>query len=323
MKKNLFILLLITAVISNAQNSELKLASDVWPPFTDKKEKDALAFELVEEAFNRINIHTNFVVTDFKNVLTGIETEKFQGSSALWKTKEREELLLFSDAYLNNQLKLIGRSGSHVDLSSLKELSGKKIGLVKGYAYGNGLFEIPNLEIKYGKSAQENLENLISKNVDYILVDAILLQYMLNYQINDVSRLLEISKKPLINRSLHVALGKSVPNAKEIIERLNKEFKTMISDGSYNKILHMDWIRADVDGDGDLELIFTGDQLGTTEPTIAYNLQTEAHINDETAYYVNGVRYESWEDVPGKYKVELPEKIQYIPIDNFGVILNF
>lgn len=323
MKIILLILGLFSALVVCAQNPKLKLASDVWPPFTDVKSEETLAFDLVQEAFGRINIESEFVITDFKEVLAGIENEIFQGSSALWKNEEREKTLVYSDAYLHNQLILLGRKGSHVNIKSIAELEGKKIGLVKGYAYDDSLSMVPQLKITYSKSDQENLEHLISEEVDFILVDAILIQYLLNYQINDVSRLLDFAQEPLIVRSLHVALSKTLPNAEEIIENLNNEFKGMISDGSYNKILHLDWIRADVDGDGDLELIFTGEKAGIDEPAYTYNVHSGTTENTEKVYYINGVRYESWDDVPDEYKVKIPSNLTNVPVNSVGISISF
>ena len=44
--------------------------------------------------------------------------------------------MFFSDAYLENRLVLVGRSGTDVTAKSLTVLKGKRVAVVKGYAYG-------------------------------------------------------------------------------------------------------------------------------------------------------------------------------------------
>ena len=45
------------------------------------------------------------------------------------------------------------------------------------------------------------------------------------------------------------------PAQADEIEKFNAEIKKMQADGTYNIILRLDWIRADVDGDGRTELV--------------------------------------------------------------------
>ena len=79
----------------------------------------------------------------------------------------------------------------------------------------------------------------------------------------------------------------------------------MISDGTYNKILQLNWIRADVDGDGKLEMV-GGDQTGKAAPTSSYAVWFEDSSPSSTTnrYYVGGQIYQGWDNVPSQYKVQ-------------------
>ena len=50
----------------------------------------------------------------------------------------------------------------------------------------------------------------------------------------------------------------------------------MIADRTYHKLLHVDWIVADIDGDGIPEYIPASDQAGKAPPQHAYSLATTA-----------------------------------------------
>lgn len=286
-----------------AQTDTLKLSMDVWPPFTNVEGEKSIATEIVEKALEGININSQYIVNEFEKVTEGINSGKYNGSPAFWKSDEREQNLFFSSPYLKNQLILVGRKGTNVDLNSFIELKGNRIGLVEGYAYADSLTEVEDLQITYGQNDQENLENLLSEKIDYMLVDALLIQYLLKYELNNVSALLEFAKQPLIVNPLYLALRKDVPDAENILTQFNAEIKKLMANGSYNDILELDWIRADVDGDGYLEIIHHGEDGGTGSPELAYDISS-TDAEKPTRYFINNTLYDSWEDVPDQYKVQ-------------------
>jgi ABC-type amino acid transport substrate-binding protein len=297
----------------HAQEEPLNLASDVWPPFTNVKGERTLALDIVRESLKKKNIQVDFTILDFNSVMDEITSGKAHGSAALWKSPERESFLYFSEAYLDNQLVLVGQKGSEVTATSFADLEGKRIGVVQDYAYGDELKKGKNNEIVHGDNDQQNLERLMSGELDYILTDAILLTYLMNYQMNDVTEFLEIGKNPILVKHLHFAIRKDVPNAEKIISDFNESIHTMMADGTYNKILGLNWVRADVDGDGSLELVLSGKQAGEDEPGNAYNVLHSP--NQSGQYYVDGRMYNSWNDVPNEYKVQ-PPKVSSDPYQN-------
>lgn len=306
MKSILTIAFLLIATILTAQIESLKLSSDVWPPFTDVEAEKSIALDIVEEALKSISIRAEFEIVEFSLVMDGTKSGESDGSAAFWKDESREEYLAFSDPYLQNQLILVGRKGSNVAVSSFTEIEDKRIGVVENYAYGDELWEGKGNEIISGSSNQQNLERLISEEIDYFLVDALLIQYMLKYQLNDVREILEIGKNPMIVKPLHLAIRKDIPDADMILTKFNEAIKTMMADGSYNEILELNWVKADVDGDGELELVLSGNEAGTSEPDNSYNILYSEKGKSSGGFYVDGTKYNTWNEVPDSYKVDLP-----------------
>lgn len=321
MKQLLALFLFLISLNGFSQKVELKLASDIWPPFTNVEDEKSISFDIVKEALNGVEVEVAFEILEFEDVLGGIEKKKFDGSAALWYSKDREKQLVYSEAYLQNQLILVGRKGSVVNATSFKELDGSKIGVVENYAYGNKMYDSADIELIYGKSDQKNLEHLLTKKVDYILVDALLIQYLLKYQLNDVSEFLEIGASPMITKSLHFALSKDFPNAKDIINKFNQEIDRMIVDGTYHQLLDLNWIRADIDGDGKVELVLIGDNAGVNPPSNSYGVH-QAVLGQSEGYVINGKHYSTWDDVPDSAKNPLP-KAEVSNYHEGGFILKF
>ncbi|MCX2743081.1 transporter substrate-binding domain-containing protein [Mangrovivirga sp. M17] len=301
MIRYIVLLLIIASVSVSGQIQKLNLASDVYPPFTNTSNKTSVALDLVSTALKRADIESYSSILPFGRVMTGIEANVFDGSAALWKTKEREEYLIYSEPYLENQLILVGLSGTDVDKGSIDELEGMTVGIVRNYGYGNDLFNRDNIHLVYGTDDQENLNKLIAGEIDVMLVDKLLIEYMLQIHLNEVKEKLAISSTPIIVKPLYLALQKDLPYADEIIESFNREIKNMISDGTYNRILNLNWISADIDGDGAAELVLNGDKAGISEPLSAYSVFSSTNIKNRN-YVIDNKEYENWNSIPQKYK---------------------
>ncbi len=308
---------------SHAQSLKVKLASDIWPPFTNVEGEQAFAIALVKEALQRSKIGMDAEILDFGEVTEGLREGKFDGSAAMWRNAEREKFLLFSDAYLENQLILVGPKGSNVSAGSFDDLQGKVVAVVGTYGYGAELDNAEGVEFRPGRNHQENLDRLLKGEVDYMLVDHLVVQYFLKYNEKEAKKYLAIGRKPLLRRSLHFAVRKDLPKGEFIIERFNQQIDAMLADGTYNRILQLNWIRADVDGDGRTELVLAGTKAGKSAPKTSYDVpsgsiaqQSEGPVN---RYWINGKLYNSWGSVPKDYKVDIPpiEGQPMLPVQGF------
>ena len=300
------VLLLIISILTYSQVEKVRLASDIWPPFTDSKGNTAFAVDLVKLALSRTGITVESDILDFPKVLESIQSGETDGSAALWKDINREKYMYFSDPYLHNQLILVGKKGSDVSQASLQELKGRTVGIVESYAYGSSIEEAAEVHWIPGKSDHENLQKLVEGEIDYILIDALLIQYLLNYQREKALQHIVVGENVLIKKSLHFAVRKDLEGAEELMKRFNNEVIKMIADGSYHRVLQLNWIQADVDGDGTVELVLNGNKAGDRPPQNTYSVfsssQSSSVSSQNTKYYIGGNFYQSWDKVPQEYK---------------------
>ena len=87
----------------------------------------------------------------------------------------------------------------------------------------------------------------------------------------------------------------------------------MIADRTYHRLLHVEWIRADIDGDGLAEYVPQSDRPGAVEPKRAYSLVFSEPSNLPTPkaqgrFLLGGSIYDGWTTVPDKFKVEDPKR---------------
>jgi len=303
-----------TAPAAETPKPPLRLVSDPWPPFTGEEGSPQVAIDLVQRALNRATRPSTSTILagGFVQILERIRNGEYDGSAALWKTPERESFLVFSAPYLENRLVLVGREGSPVDARSMADLKGKRVATVAAYAYGNVIRSNVGPELVPGESDVANLRSLLAGQVDYVLADELLVHHLFQAQAARAEGALEVGRFPLVSRTLHFALRKDLPGAQEIIAQFDEQIRAMMADGAYHRALALDWIWADINGDGVAELVLGGIQAGVSPPQDGYEVisadRPATSMDDEEkdgGFVIEGVRYEDWEHVPERYKVDI------------------
>jgi ABC-type amino acid transport substrate-binding protein len=299
---------LVLGAAVSAQERELKLVSTIWPPFTGEPGKSRIALDLVEHAFGRIGVKAAITHVDNDQYTPALISGPYDGSAAAWRDKQREEVLLYSEPYLENRLVLVARRGGNVSASSFAALKGRRIAIVEGYAYGD--IDSAGPTFIRSRSEENSISLLLNQAVDYALMDELVVQYIVDNYPEEAKTRLQIGRTALLMRPLHLALRKSTPGAQGILDKFNAQIKVMITDRTYHKLLHVDWIRADVDGDGVLENIAAGDKALKTEPQRSYSIFSSPELekavkkDQPERYFFGGAVYNGWSSVPDAFKVD-------------------
>jgi polar amino acid transport system substrate-binding protein len=298
------------SLVVGAQARQLSLVSTEWPPFTDEKGRPRFALDLVEAALDRFTFTASTMIVEASRFTPALINGQFDGSGAVWKDAERERVLLFSQPYLENRLVLVGRAGGDVSARTLAELKGRRVAIVEGYSYGDAV-EKGGPAFVRSKSEEDSLKLLLSGGVDYTLMDELVVQYIINNHAEQARTRLQLGVTPLVTRPLYFAVRRTRPDAESIISRFNAQLKNMVADRTYHRLLHLNWIWADVDGDGSAEYVPRSDRPGPAEPQHAYTLFTTEKLDAPTSggqrFYFGGQIYNSWTAVPEMYKVVNPD----------------
>jgi polar amino acid transport system substrate-binding protein len=285
------------------------LVSTVWPPFTNAAGEARFALDLVGEALKRIGMTSEITLVEDAQFTSSLLTGAYDGSAAAWKDAERERVLVFSEPYLENRLILVGRRGSDVTATTLAALAGKRVVVVGGYSYGDAVKAGSGPTFLLSRGEEDSLSKLLAGDADYTLMDELVVQYIMRNYAQQARDRLQVGATPLVRRSLHLAIRRERPDAVSVINRFNAELRRMIADRTYHRLLHVDWLRADVDGDGRPELVSRSDQAGLAPPTATYDLflstpaKPAAPTPSGPRFYLGGNIYENWASVPKNYKV--------------------
>jgi polar amino acid transport system substrate-binding protein len=293
------------AAVAQTAPVTLNLVSTPWPPFTNVAGQPRFALDLVEAAFDRIGVKANTRIVSPGEFTTSLLAPTFDGSAAAWKDAERERALIFSQAYLENRLVLVGRRGADVSAARMADLAGKRIAIVEGYSYGESVENAGPIFVK-SSSEEDSLSRLLKGTVDYTLMDDLVVEYIVSNHPKEAGTRLQIGKSALVTRPLYLAIRRTRPDAESIVSRFNAQLPRMIADGTYHRLLHVDWIRADINGDGVTEYVPRPGGAGSLEPKRAYDLFSTSTPTSttpvKTGFYVGGSIYADWAAVPDRYK---------------------
>jgi polar amino acid transport system substrate-binding protein len=281
----------------------LRLVADVWPPFTDVEGKPRDALDLVDAALRRGGVETSALIVPWTTVETLLERGHADGAPAMWQTPGREKDLIFSKPYLENRLLLVTRKGGDVSAHSASQLVGKRLVLTRGYAYGPEVTQAANVQISYLDSDADCLRAVLANKADYLLLDALTLDHLFAMDTARAERLITRGQLALATHTLHFALAKAYPRAREIVDAFNRDIERMVGDGSYNSILHVPWIETDVDGDGNPEYVASSqsvrepgrDPYATHGGYPLFNPAAHAPSTGRApAYVIDGKSYNTW-----------------------------
>jgi ABC-type amino acid transport substrate-binding protein len=287
-----------------AQPAPLRLVSTAWPPFTNAPRQPRFALDVVEDALRRINLTARTTIVSASQFTPTLLSSLFDGSGAVWKDPERERALIFSQPYLENRLVLVGRRGADLSAKTPADLQGKRVAIVDGYSYGDAIGRPGTVWVR-SRSEEDSLTQLLKGAVDYTLMDELVVHYLVRDYPKESGAKLQIGSTPLVTRELHFAVNRARADAASIVDRFNAQIRVMIADRTYHRLLHVDWIRADIDGDGVPEYVPVNDRPGPSEPQHVYTLFTAPPASEaaKPGFYVGGNIYSDWASVPENYKV--------------------
>jgi hypothetical protein len=195
-------------------------------------------------------------------------------------------------------------------------LKGKRIAIVEGYSYGDSIENAGPTFVRTNRD-EDSLSQLLAGTVDYTLMDELVVQYLTSNYPKESKARLQFGSTALVIRPLYLAIRRDLPNAQSLIDRFNAQLRGMITDRTYHRLLHVDWISADVTGDGVAENVPRSDRLGKAAPVSIYTLSTTKPPNVPTpkvlatkvpGFYVGGTLYSDWASVPNSYKVQDPNR---------------
>ncbi|WP_108648978.1 substrate-binding periplasmic protein [Dongshaea marina] len=214
------------------------LTADEWPPFSGKKLQNmGLANEIVVTALKKGGMESKVKILPWTRAMESVKQGKMDAISTVWYTDERAKTFIYSDPYLSNRVVFVKKAGNPFEYDGVDSLSGKNVGIIRDYGYGDAFYAASNFKRTPSNSLESNLKKVAAGRVDLTLDDEIVVKYTISTELPDLKSKLGFTKNSYSEQPLHIVVTKSNPNGQAIIDAFNKGLKMMKEDGSFDAIM--------------------------------------------------------------------------------------
>ncbi len=235
----LFTLWVLQVQAAKVQVESVSLVVNIWPPYVDTSlADDGLAMKIVKTAFKRAGYNATVRIEKWEKALEGSKIGAYDVAGAIWKTKERQTKLLYSNAYLSNNIVLIAHvNNQQIKFNSLSDLQGILVGVLKDYEYDDKFMKDPKILKFQANRLTQNLIAVEQGKLDVAVADKRLAQYELKHFMGNNINNFQFLSKPLSSRKLYIAAPIANAQSKTLIKQFNKGLAAIKKDGTYQKIL--------------------------------------------------------------------------------------
>lgn len=232
------LLLTVSALFSFVvQAATITAAQDPWAPFVQKDNVNpGVSVEIITEAFKTQGHTVDFKIMPWTRALNEVKSGKVDVLVATWFTSERTAFLKYSEPYLENSLKFIKRKGDGFEYNGMDSLSGKTVGIIRNYGYGDEFLNATNFNKPEANDLVANAKKLMAKRIDLTLEDELVAKSTLSGAGMNVADF-EFTANALSVNPLHVTSGLANPNNGQYIEAFNKGLAEIKANGTFDKIL--------------------------------------------------------------------------------------
>jgi polar amino acid transport system substrate-binding protein len=109
--------------------------------------------------------------------------------------------------------------------------------VVKGYINTEEFDKAPYLKKVEAETDEENLRKLAKGELDLIVIDKLVAQYLIKTKIPEASGTLDSIEPPLIIHPLFVVFPKKLPASGKRAKEFNKAYESMEKDGTIKAIM--------------------------------------------------------------------------------------
>ncbi|MCU8469533.1 transporter substrate-binding domain-containing protein, partial [Vibrio vulnificus] len=195
-----------------------------------------ISVEIVIEAFKTQGHDVDFKIMPWTRALNEVKDGRVDVLVATWFTQERTSYLNYSQPYLENSLKFIKRSGDGFEYNGMDSLSGKNVGIIRNYGYGDEFLKATNFNKPEANDLVANAKKLLAKRIDLTLEDELVAKATLSGAGMNLSDF-DFTNNALSVNPLHVTSGLANAKNGEIIEAFNKGLAEIKANGTFDKIL--------------------------------------------------------------------------------------
>lgn len=234
MQKVLLLAMLCLPLFTQAQEKTLVAVSDSYPPYVDPQAPgEGLAMEIVRAAYKTQGYTVTLKIMPWLRAEKSVVEGLCDILVSVWRTDSRAKEMLFSAPYAVSKIKFIKRKDNPFEYTGLESLNGKRVGVIRGYAYSNAFNNATGFTREDVPRMEFNINKLLLKRIDLTLEDEMAAKVLLQRLGPTVEQQVDFTNNALASNPQYVSAGFKNPRNKDIIEAFNRGLHAIKADGSF------------------------------------------------------------------------------------------
>ena len=234
--KTLLLSLFLSVCTSSALADVVTAAQDPWPPFVNSSGDPGISVDIVSAALATQGHQLEMKIMPWSRAMNEVKNANIDLLVATWFTEERATYLHYSDHYAINQVKFITLASDRFEYQGLDSLSGKSVGIARGYGYGDDFSSAANFRRPEANDLIANLKKLATKRIDMTLDDEIVARAQMAENGLDASAF-RFTRNALSENKLFVTSGTANSRGQRLIDAFNKGLAEIKQNGTYDQIM--------------------------------------------------------------------------------------
>ncbi len=191
---------------------------------------------LLGEAFKKMGIPLEMEAVPWKRAIAAIDEGK-AGVGGIYKNDERLKKYDYSDKLFDEVIQVYARKGAEFAFTDVASLTGKKIGVLRGWSYGDDFdaaAKAGKITIDEAEGDGQNFAKLAAGRIDAVL--AVRESGDINMASPETAKAVVALATPLSSSPSFLAFNKSA-NKSEILAKFNAALAQMKADGSFDTLV--------------------------------------------------------------------------------------
>ena len=239
--------ILITAVFisTNAYAQTVKIATGEWAPFiSESLANQGLVAAIIDESFKTQQLQTQYGFYPWKRAMDLASKGSWHATTPWAMSEERKTDFYYSLPIIEESNVLLHHKDLDLTWSNFEDLSQYKIGITKGYSYGDEFTAAEAnkiLRVQRTSTDRQNLKKLVAGRIDIFIVEKNVAKSLIKNELKpEVANNYIFNEKPLSTRGLHLLFSKASPTAKVMLNAFNTGLTTIKDNGIYSKLTDND-----------------------------------------------------------------------------------
>ncbi|MFO7785349.1 MAG: transporter substrate-binding domain-containing protein [Desulfatiglandales bacterium] len=236
MCKSLFSVMLSLVFVSSAfpvgAEEHLSLATLNWAPYVGKDlPNHGFTSEIVTRVFERAGYRVDIDFMPWARVLSRVSRGDADAMYPAYHSRERVYVYAFSDPFARSYLVFYKRIEDEIPYTSLRDVEGYRIGVVRGYVNSPAFDKAGYLQKEVAESDESNLQKLLKGRIDLAVIDKYTARYLIETRIPQAAGRLLPLDPPLQIKPLYLGVSKKIPGYRTIVADFNRALSEISSEG--------------------------------------------------------------------------------------------